>query len=358
MKADAGPRSATGRSLPDLERIAVADLYGDTAPALGPNWRDTLPGLCVALSGTLAAGFIADRYGAPLTLMALLTGLALNFLSEDRRLEAGLTFASRTLLRWAIVLTGLRVTLGQIAALGPVALLAVVIIVTLVVLAGLVASRCLGRGTAFGVLAGGAVAICGASAAMAIATTLGERRAGRHHLAMVLIGISALSAMAMVLYPIVAHLLHFDDRQAGFLLGAAIHDVAQSLGAGFGYSDGAGRIATIVKLARVALLAPVLAIIAAMLPEHQGKARLGLPWFVTGFLGLVVFNSLVAIPPQISTSVQHVSTGLLALAVTSVAIRSPLSHLREMGWRSMLVIVVPTIAAFLLALAFAKWMPR
>lgn len=334
----------------------AADLYGDIEPSPRVGWRDYLPGLAVVTMGTLAAGFIADRYGAPLTLMALLIGLALNFLSADARLTAGLAFASRSLLRWGIVLVGVRVTFGQIAALGPVALLAVIGIVAATIGAGILLARRLGAGTAFGTLAGGAVAICGASAAMALATTLGERRVSQAQLTLVLVVISACSALAMVLYPLTAHAAVFADLKAGFLLGASIHDVAQALGAGYSYSDAAGQIATIVKLTRVALLAPVLAIVALFLPRGESRKGAGLPWFVVGFFVLAGINSLAVIPPLASATAEHAATALLAAAVTATAIRSPLGKLLEAGTRPVVVIVGATVAAFALSFGAAAWL--
>ncbi len=208
----------------------AADLFGDIEPSPRVGWRGHLPGLTVTVAGTLAAAFLAARYGVPLTLMALLIGLALNFLSADARLIPGLAFASRSLLRWGIVLVGVRVTFAQVAALGPAALLAVATIVAATIGVGILTARRLGQDSAFGVLAGGSVAICGASAAMAIAALLGERRAGQAQLTLVLVGIAAASAAAMVAYPQVAHALALSDLGAGFMLGASIHDVAQALG--------------------------------------------------------------------------------------------------------------------------------
>ncbi len=332
----------------------AADLYGDIEPSPPSTWRGYLPGLAVVAAGTLAAGFLADRYGAPLTLMALLIGLALNFLSADARLTAGLAFASRSLLRWGIVLVGVRVTFGQIAALGPTALVCVVAILLATIGVGVLVARRLGFDTAFGTLAGGAVAICGASAAMALATTLGERRVGQAQLTLVLVGISAMSAAAMVLYPIAAHALTLADLQAGFLFGASIHDVAQALGAGYSYSDAAGGIATVVKLTRVALLAPVLAIVALFLPRGEGGAKgPGVPWFVGGFFVLAGVNSLGVIPPLAASAAEHAAAGLLAAAVTATAIRSPLGQLLDAGPRPLLVILAATAAAFALSLAAA-----
>jgi uncharacterized integral membrane protein (TIGR00698 family) len=338
----------------------AADLYGDIEPSPKATWRGYWPGLAIVAAGTLAAGFLSDHYGVPLTLMALLIGLALNFLSADGRLTPGLAFASRSLLRWGIVLVGVRITVGQIVALGPMAFFCVLVIVAVAIGAGVLAARRLGFDTAFGVLAGGAVAICGASAAMALATTLGEKRASQAQLTLVLVGISAMSAAAMMVYPLIAHALHLSDLKAGFLMGAAIHDVAQALGAGYSYSEGAGQIAAIVKLTRVALLAPVLAIVAMFLRDDGGHGESGgakgpgVPWFVVGFFVLAGINSFGVIPPVVASAAEKLAAGLLAAAVTATAIRSPLSQLLEAGPRPLLVILAATLVAFGLALG-AAW---
>lgn len=337
---------------PRSDAMEAADLYGDllyAEPATPRGWRAYLPGLTIVTLGTLAAGFLADRYGAPLTLMALLIGLALNFLSADARLTPGLAFASRSLLRWGIVLVGVRVTGAQVLALGPVALLCVLAIVALTIGAGVLVARRLGLGAAFGTLAGGAVAICGASAAMALATTLGEKRVSQAQLTLVLVGISAMSAGAMVLYPLLAHGLGYSDLQAGFLLGASIHDVAQALGAGYAYSSNAGQIAAIVKLTRVALLAPVLAVVAATLPRAERGKGVGIPWFVVGFFALAGVNSFGLIPVQVAGVAEQAAAALLAAAVTATAIRSPLAQLLGTGGRPLLTIAAATVTALVLA---------
>lgn len=336
----------------------AADLFGDIEATPKARLQDYLPGLTVAGLATLAAASLSDRYGAPLTLMSLLIGLALNFLSVDRRLTPGLTLAARELLRWAIVLVGARITFGQIVALGPEALAAIVVILALTIGAGLISARLLGFSPAYGTLSGGAVAICGASAAMALSATLGERRVRQAELTLVLVGISAMSSTAMVLYPPVAHWLGFSDAQAGFMLGASIHDVAQTLGAGYAFSPGAGETATIVKLARVALLAPVLAIVALAFPAQlkvTGGKRAAplLPWFVAGFFIVAGVNSLGWIPAQASQFAAQSAAAMLAVSVAATAIRSPLAEIMKTGPKPLLVGVAASLTSFLAALAYA-----
>lgn len=337
---------------------AAADLYGDLEPTPRVGLRDYVPGLAVTILATLAAAFISDRYGAPLTLMALLVGLAMNFLSADARLSPGLGFASRTLLRWGIVLVGARITLGQIVDLGPEALAAIVVILALTLLSGVALARALGFSGAFGALAGGAVAICGASAALAIATVLGERRAGQAQLTLVLVGISAASALAMVLYPLIAHRIGMGDTAAGFMLGAAVHDVAQALGAGYSYSQAAGETAAIVKLTRVALLAPVLMALAWAFPPETGrKAKFaGPPWFVLGFFAIAAINSTGMVPAWVGHGAEQGAAALLACAVTATGIRSPMQSLLEGGPRPLLVIGGATLVALALSIAAAMWL--
>lgn len=336
--------------------IQAADLYRDIEEDTRTHsLRDYAPGLAVAILATAAAAYFADHYGAPLTLMALLVGLALNFLGSDMRLAPGLGYASRTLLRVGIVLVGTRVTLGQIASLGPSALLGTAAIIVATIGVGVLAARRLRLGAPFGVLAGGAVAICGASAAMAFASLLGERRVSSAQLTLTLVGISAASAFAMFFYPIIAHQLGLGDDQAGFMLGASIHDVAQALGAGYAFSAAAGQTATIVKLTRVALLAPALAVVALFFPPEAdaGKRPPILPWFVIGFFVLAMINSTGVIPGPVATGAQQLAAACLACAVAATGIRSPMATLMKTGGKPLLVIASASLAALLLAFAFA-----
>ena len=264
-----------------------ADLYGDVPPERRSKPGEYLPGLVLTGLAALAAAYLATRYGAPVVLMALLVGLALNFLNADKRLHPGLGFASRTLLRVAIVLLGTQIVLMDVARLGYPALASIALIIGATCAAAVATSRLLGFGGAFGVLAGSAVAICGASAAAATYAVLGQRRVDQAQLTLVLVGISAMSSLAMILYPLAAHHLALSDRQAGFMIGASIHDVAQVLGAGFSYSQPAGETAVVVKLTRVALLAPLLLVISWFYPQQDATRiarRIGIPWFVCGSL--------------------------------------------------------------------------
>lgn len=339
--------------------LTGADLFCDIPPPARLTLGDLLPGLAVVALCVLAAGFLADHYGAPLTLMALLIGLALNFLVVDHRLAPGLDFTARSLLRLGIVLLGLRITAAQIVDLGPTALISLAGIMAVTLSIGIVTARRLGFPAAFGIVAGGAVAICGASAAMALAAAVGARRISGAQLALVLVCVSAMSAAAMIVYPLIANAFGFSHGQAGFLLGASIHEVAQSIGAGYAFSPAAGDIAAIVKLARVALLTPVLGLVAWFSPIEDGERRVaGVPWFVLGFFALVAANSLGLVPTSIAKGSASAAGVLLAAAVGAAAVRAPLPSLFATGPRAIFVVLVPTLTALLLSLMTAGFLIR
>ncbi len=343
----------------------IADLYGETllaeaGQAAAPQIRlsDYFPGLAAVTIAAVAATWFSEHYGMPVILAGLLLGLALNFISAQPRVHAGLDLCGTTGLRWGIVLLGTQVTAMQIGSLGGLAFAGLVAIMALTIGAGLLGARLGGQGNMAGWLAGGATAICGASAALAIYAIIGKKRLDQSQFTLTLVGIAMASAIAMAFYPLIAAWFGFSDRQAGFLIGAATHDVAQALGGGYSYSQAAGETATIVKLSRVALLAPAVALIGLVIGSADGGqqgmlAKLRLPWFILAFFALVALNSLVRLPPVIAEWGLIASKALLLFAVTATAIRSRLDALLIQGWRALLPVIAASLAAFLLALGVA-----
>lgn len=340
----------------------AADLYGEMQleahPPTRRRWRDYLPGMLVTGIAALAAAWLADHYAAPLVLMGLLIGLAMSFLSQDARTHAGLDLMSQTALRFGIVLVGARITTTQLAELGPLPFALLVLIMLAVIVVTVASARLFAQDRHAALLAGGATAICGASAALALYSLIGDKRVDQARFTLTLVGVTVASAFAMTLYPVLAAELRLSDAQAGFLIGASIHDVAQAIGGGFSFSPQAGEVATIVKLARVALLAPMLMLVALWLGRGgrgHGKPRipLRLPWFIVGFLGVAALNSLVAIPRAAQDAAATGAQALLLLAIVATAMKARLHLLLDQGWRSFAPIIVATLTSFLLSLAAA-----
>ena len=341
------------------------DLFGemqlasDAPPPAARRYTELFPGLALCGVAAAAAAWLSEHYGFPLILLGLLVGLALNFISHDVKTHAGLDFASRSCLRWGIVVLGLQVTGAQIAALGAAPFAALGVVMAVTIGAGLLGAKLAGQSRFAGILAGGATAICGASAALALYGVIGKDRLSQAQFALTLVGVSLASAFAMSVYPALAEVLGLSDTQAGFLIGASIHDVAQAIGGGYAFSDPAGNYATIVKLARVASLAPLVALTSLAIGpagEAAGQPlwrRLALPWFIAAFLAVVVLNSLVSLPPALVSGGLTLSKALLLLAVTATAMRSRMDLLLGMGWRAAVPVATATLASFACALGFA-----
>ena len=340
----------------------AADLYGElqleTTPPAARRWHDYFPGAFATAIAALAAAWLADHYGAPLVLMGLLIGLAMSFLSQDKRTHAGLDLMSQTALRIGIVLVGARITAEQLVELGPLPFALLVVIMLAVILITVASARLFRQDSHAALLAGGATAICGASAALALYSLIGDKRIDQARFTLTLVGITVASALAMSLYPILAAEIGLTDTQAGFLIGASIHDVAQAIGGGFSFSPQAGEVATIVKLTRVALLAPMLMLVALWLGRNgeagtKTRIPLRLPWFILGFLAVAAVNSIVAIPKPVQGAAATGAQALLLLAIVATAMKARLHLLLDQGWRSFAPIVIATLTSFLLSLAAA-----
>nr|WP_186393975.1 MULTISPECIES: putative sulfate exporter family transporter [unclassified Pannonibacter] len=330
-----------------------AEKNGETS--LAARMRLRFPGLSIAVLIALASAFLSEHYGAPAMLLAILIGLALHFLSDDPRMLPGLEFAAKNLLRAGITLLGLRISLGMFADLGLPMLLVLAAAVALTIGFGMAVSRLFGQESRFGLLTGGAVAICGASAAMAIAAVLPRKSAHEAERDMVfaVFGVTMLSTLAMIGYPILASALGMSDPVTGVFLGATIHDVAQVVGAGFSVSETTGDMAVLVKLIRVTMLAPVVLLIALAfrrsVPSDAKRPPL-VPLFVLGFLALAILNSLIEIPAFVAEGANSASRWALLAAIGAVGVKTSLPNIMSVGRRAIALLVAETVflAGFIL----------
>jgi uncharacterized integral membrane protein (TIGR00698 family) len=332
-------------------RAAVATLSSNGASAF-VSGRTFAPGLLASGVLAAAAAFLSQHYGAPVMLMALLLGMAMNFLSAEGACVPGIEFTARTVLRFGVALLGLRITLAQIAALGwqPIAL--VLLSVALTIATSIVVARLLGFRSGFGLLSGGATAICGASAALAIAAALPNHPMKERATLFTVLGVSALSTLAMIAYPMLVQAIGLDPREAGVFLGATIHDVAQVVGAGYSISPETGDVATFVKLLRVAMLLPVIAL--TVVSYRRAGAEPGakrpplLPSFAVAFAGLVALNSLGIIPQAVTKLGADISQWCLVAAVAALGTKTRFRELAGIGFKPVALMVGETV--FLAAL--------
>ena len=323
--------------------------------------RTNLHGMLVSVVVAVAAISLADHYHISSMLFALLLGIALNFLSTEGRCVPGIQFCASTLLRIGVALLGVRITFGQITALGAMPVAMAVFSVAPTICLGVGLARLMGYRSRFGVLTGGAVGICGASAAMAIAAVIpvhDDDKLKERATIFTVIGVSTLSTLAMVLYPMVTGLLGLGSQEAGIFLGGTIHDVAQVVGAGYGMSREIGDVATIVKLLRVAMLLPVILVITLSYRKHHVAGPAGapkpplLPWFVVAFAVIVVINSVGLIPAVLQQALQTLSTWLLVVSMAAIGMKSHLKDFATVGLKPIVLMVSETAFLAILVAMF------
>lgn len=321
------------------------------------------PGIALAGVVAMAATFVSTLHGGPQFLYALFFGVAFHYLSQDVKAKPGIDFCSRGVLRLGVGLLGARITAAQIEGLGWSTALIVIAAVVTTLMCGVLLGKKLGLTRAQSVLSGGAVAICGASAALAISAVLPREKEGDRFTLMVVVTVTVLSTLAMVIYPLIAKLLHLSPALAGLFIGGTIHDVAQVVGAGYTLGHEAGDYATIVKLFRVAMLTVVVVVVSSVFKkqrEHAQARHAGgraperqalVPWFLWLFVAMVIVNSLGLMPPMILNGINDTSRACLVLAISALGIKTSFAQLARAGWRPFVLLAVETVwmAAFVLA---------
>ena len=322
--------------------------------------RLTVPGFALAALVALLAWATDARLGGSVMLYALLFGMLLNFLAARPAIAPGVAFTARPILRLGVALLGARLTLVDVHALGAATVTMVVLGVVVTLVGGVLIGNALGIGKRFSVLTAGAVAICGASAALAIAAVLPVRKDSERQTILAVAGVTTLSTVAMMTYPLLVGALGMDAGDAGVFLGASIHDVAQVVGAGYTVSDAAGETATLVKLIRVACLVPVVAVLSWLVarrsaPGDEGGPVPGLPPFLVAFVLLMLANTFGLIPAELQQAMTVAARYCLVLAVAALGIKTSMQSLLAVGPRPVAAMVLQTLllAVFvLIALLF------
>jgi len=271
-------------------------------------------------------------------ILAVVVGIVFsNVVGATVNTGAGIAFCQRSLLRFAIVLLGFQLTLGQVASIGLAG--AGVVIATL--LATFVFTTAVGR--LIGVdrklaeLIAAGTSICGASAIVATNIVTGARD---EDVAYAVASITLFGTVAMLAYPIMAPVLGLDHQAFGLWAGASIHEVAQVIGAGFQNGTQSGEVATIAKLARVAMLAPMVVALGFMahrkVEDGQG-ARAPVPWFVVAFAVIVAINSMIEVPAGFRSTIAMVTTALLTMGLAAMGLQADVSEIRSRGLRPLLL---------------------
>lgn len=278
----------------------------------------------VALAAAIAAGaFLVSRTFIQIPLnpimLAVIFGAIFSAVSGTPTwISQGLEVLPRFTLRFAIVLLGFQISLTDILNIGSTGLIAAFAATATTLLVTIAAGRALGLARNLTLLIAAGTSICGVAAIIAMGAAI---RANGRDMTYAILCVTLFGLFSMLLFPLAAPFLELDARLYGIWTGAAVHEVAQVVAAGFQHSTAAGEIATVTKLSRVVLLAPVVAIV-ALLSHREDIQRSAsiLPWFVTGFLIAVAVNSIWPLPGEIRSFIAIVTSVLFTFALAAIGL--------------------------------------
>lgn len=299
------------------------------------------PGVVVAGMAGAAAFSIRQIPGlgifSPMILAVVLGIVFANVVGTPARARPGIAFCQRSLLRLAIVLMGFQLSASQVLSIGGAGMAVVVLALAATFVFTLALGRLIGVDRKLAELIAAGTSICGASAIVATNAVTGARD---EDVAYAVASITLFGTIAMLTFPLLAPVLGLDQHHFGLWAGASIHEVAQVIGASFQNGPEAGEIATIAKLSRIAMLAPMvigLGLLARRNAAGTVSARPPLPWFVLAFAAVVALNSAVEVPSGMKSAIALATTMLLACGLAAMGLQTNLSEIRSRGLRPLIL---------------------
>lgn len=353
MSADAAAAAASDRrgaaqaripaAFSDVRGLAADSGSGGREHSVRGMWAARVPGLAVtgAAVALAWAASAAEPAISPLTCAVVLGAVAANLRLLPMSARPGLGFAGKRLMRIGIVLLGLRLALGDILALGWRTLVATLVVVAATFLGTWRLGRRMGLPGDQPLLVATGFSICGASAvaAMNCVTDSEEDDVAASVALVTLCGTLAIAAL-----PLLHHPLGLTDLQFGRWVGASVHDVGQVVAAAQTAGPGAVDQAVVVKLMRIAMLAPLVAGVAAVkrrgtarraAPPASGSARrpAPIPLFVAGFLAMVAVRSGGVLPAGMISLAQTLANLAMAAGLFALGAAVDVRRLARTGGR-------------------------
>jgi uncharacterized integral membrane protein (TIGR00698 family) len=330
------------------------------------TWVGNLPGLllCAALGslafylGTLELFDKTLHLGA--LLLVILMGMAIgSAVRLPAFLNPGISTAQRPIMRLGVALLGFKLVLSELANLGGAALVVIVVSTLGALTFGWWLGKWFGLDHKLSLLLGVGSSICGASAIIAADSVL---RGERKHVAASLGVITLFGTLGIIVYPIVGRFLGWDAFHYGLWSGASLHETAQVVAAGQALGDEALKTATVVKLARITLLAPVVFYLAWSLRKHHeeaGEAKVPLvPWFLVGFLACAVINSTHLLSEGATDLIKAAGLWVLCVGMAGVGLHTGFKDLKQAGFKVILVGAIQWIFLAIISLLLAELLIR
>lgn len=276
----------------------------------------------------------------------------------------GIAFSAKKILRFAIILYGFRLTFQNVLSVGASAIIVDIIIIIGTLGLGLLTGKLLRIDKEISLLTSTGSAICGAAAILGMEPILDNKA---HKTAIAVSTVVIFGTIAMFLYPVLYNngVLDLNDQQWGIFTGATVHEVAHTVGAGNAMSENISEIAIIVKMIRVAFLAPVLLITALLITRKTkqtdlnstNSVKITIPWFAFGFIAVIGFNSLHLLSQSLVDGINYFDTFLLTMAMTALGIETHLRKFKEAGAKPFILALVLFVWLIVGGYIIVKYIP-
>ncbi|MDE2234982.1 MAG: YeiH family putative sulfate export transporter [Gammaproteobacteria bacterium] len=301
------------------------------------------PGLILAAiiaSAALVLGHLLPLVGGPV--FGIVLGILVRNMREPAvRFQAGIRFAGKQILQWSIVALGLGLSLHQVARTGLSSLGVTFVTMSAAFGSAYVLGRLLGIPAKLKTLIGVGTAICGGSAIAAVTPII---KPDDHETAFAISTIFLFNLVAVLLFPMLGHVMHLSAQGFGMWAGTAINDTSSVVAAGYSYSKAAGDYATIVKLTRATLIIPVclsLALYEAWRHKKHGTSDFHLaeifPWFILWFLVASTARTLGLIPAGWQALIHDGAEFMIIMALSAIGLSSDLRRMAATGMRPILL---------------------
>lgn len=320
-----------------------------------------MPGFTLVLIITAAAygirGLPVVSVLSPMINAIVIGILFANITSVPDSAAFGVTLVGKRMLRIAVALLGLKLTLSQVFDIGLLGMLGLAALVSGTYAATFLLGRVMGVDGPLTRLIAAGTSICGASA---IAAASAVDRAEDDDVAYAVACVTLFGTILMIAYPLIGAFLELSPRAYAFWTGASVHEVAQVVAAGFQFGTEAGEFSVVVKLARVLLLAPLVVIVGILLAGRKQGAASSLsltqavPPFVAAFILLMLLNSTGLVPDAVRVSVGEVTSLILTAALAALGLGTRFASLRAKGVRPMLLAAFATVFIAINGLAVAS----
>ncbi|WP_134703883.1 YeiH family protein [Ammoniphilus sp. YIM 78166] len=262
--------------------------------------------------------------------------------------SAGITFSSKILLRAGIILMGLRLNFSQIVEAGFSVVLVDIIVIAFTLTLMIYLGKVLSVDKYLSALIAVGTAVCGAAAIVAVAPLI---KAKKEFVAVSVACIAILGTIGTIIYTVLYPVLGLDSYQYGVLVGATLHELAHVIAAAIPGGDASGEIAILVKLGRVALLIPVAMILGYLFTskdQEESKKRgfkdLPIPWFIFGFLGMCLVNTLGFLSSTVTQMFIALSVFLLSMAMAGLGLSINFGDFKKVGYKAVIVGIIGFIA--------------